>query len=261
MATQFKDLAAENVVSILEYLRAVDLVSVSETSKTIFHRSRISMAIEFQLEKIYLSTSSPVKDKRKQCNSSDYGCNILYIREVKSILMALGSPVPVNGRGYWISTSWVANAKKHFESLNLPEISSSGKRSTPKKLSKRQADALPPTLSMNADITCHHGSLALTKGLRAKKRLVDKDSWYFLRKLYPSGPQYKSTLAMECDTCLSEDGKGKACATEKRELGLRVRRSGFVSGPLESVAARKSGIPPLKLSQKMIPGKKLLLFI
>ena len=55
---------------------------------------------------------------------------------------------------------------------------------------------------MNADITCPHNSLAMTKGLRAKKRLVDAKCWYFLRRFYPEGPQFKSYVG-DCCVCVT----------------------------------------------------------
>lgn len=81
------------------------------------------------------------------------------------ILAALAAPVPV--KGYWISSTWVSNAKTYFEAIHLPEIELSPKKGA-KRLSKirqrRGTDALPPWLSMNADITCCHDFLALSKG-------------------------------------------------------------------------------------------------
>ena len=45
MGTHIKDLADESIVSILEYLRAADLVSTSEVSKKIFLKSFIRKAV------------------------------------------------------------------------------------------------------------------------------------------------------------------------------------------------------------------------
>jgi hypothetical protein len=270
-----KLLADETVVAILEFLRATDLVNVSEVDKTIFRKSRINSAVKYQLENIYTISGTPVKDKKVPDSPmgspgsrglSQYSCDVLYVREIKSVLLALGSPIPVNGRGYWISTSWVANAKKHFEALNLPEPR---RKAGAKKLNKirqrRGSDSLPPWPSMNSDITCTHGSLALTKGLRAKRRLIDGKAWFFLRKFYPAGPQFKSTTCDDCSRCTAEDDGAKASATEKKEAELRVRTSSLCrSGTLGAVLARKHGVPSHMLTQRPhprllsgIPGKQL----
>ena len=191
------------------------------------------------------------------CTLENFGCDYLYVREIKCILAAVQAPQPLTGKGYWISTSWIANAKKYFEALSLPDLNMS-KKSSPYSNSKkghrqeskhskirqrRGSDALPPWPSMTADITCSHGNLALTKGARSKKRLIDGRAWFFLRKFYPNGPQFKSTRVTECSTCTCDDEEAKASVNGKREADLRTRRSGYVSGPLEAVAVRKSGVP------------------
>jgi hypothetical protein len=251
-----KQLADESVVNILEYLRAMDLVSVSEVDKTIFHKTRVSRAVKYQLENIYVIMATPSKEKRipdSPMNSpgtrstSEYGCDVLYVREMKSILLALGSPAPVNGRGYWISSSWVANAKKYFEAINLPENRrKAGAKKMIKRKQRRGSDSLPPWPSMNADITCPHDCLALSKGFSAKKRLIDSKSWFFLRKFYPMGPQFKSTCS-SCQVCTTDEEEAKTCATAatvKKEAELRSRRPlSLSSGLLDGLLSSKHGVP------------------
>ena len=276
----FKDLPDETIVAVLQFLRATDLVAVSEVDRTVFHKSRIERAIHYQLQCLYSMSyaGTPMKEKRTSSvenlktlarslsydspgfkagrsgsedgvdNMTYVGCDMLYVREIKCILAALQSPQPISGKGYWISASWIANAKKYFEALPLPEMQSVGsKKGSAKKQSKirqrRGSDALPPWPSMTADITCIHNSLALTKGARAKKRIIDSRAWFFLRKFYPEGPQFKSTRVVECAVCEAKDEEVKASVSEKREAELRTRRTGLVSGALEAVAMRKSGVP------------------
>jgi hypothetical protein len=285
MVLLLKDVPDEAIVTILEFLRATDLAVVSEVDKTVFSKLRVQRAVRYQLTHLYAVSyaGTPIKEKRSLSFDSpkagrslsfdsvggalastpsaaaalldsatddpSCGCDVLYVRGVKCILAALQSPQPITGKGYWISTSWMANAKKFYEALPLPELGPPGsaKKSGAKKQSKirqrRGSDALPPWPSMTADITCAHGGLALTKGARSKKRLIDGRAWYFLRKFYPEGPQFKSTRAVECPVCALGDEEAKASVSEKREAELRSRRSGYVSGPLEAVAMRKSGVP------------------
>ena len=249
----FKMLADESVINVLEYLRAMDLASVSEVDKTIFHKTRVSRAVKYQLENKYVIMASPSKERRitdSPMNSpgtrstSEYGCDVLYVREIKSILLALVSPAPVNGRGYWISSSWVANAKKYFEALNLPENRrKAGAKKMIKRKQRRGSDSLPPWPSMNADITCPHDSLALTKGFCAKKRLLDSKSWFFLRKFYPLGPQFKSTSS-SCQACTIDEEEAKTCANVKKEAELRVRRPMSLSNTLlDGLLSSKHGVP------------------
>ena len=45
-------LAAEIIVAILEFLRATDLITISETDKTVFSQTRIKLAVAYQLNSV-----------------------------------------------------------------------------------------------------------------------------------------------------------------------------------------------------------------
>ena len=268
MPTTLRDLHDEAIVTILEFLRAVDIVSTTEVSKSLFQGSLITKAVNFQLDNIYPAFSTPLKERlirdgfQYSRSVSTYGCDMLFICEVKAILFALGSP-SVKGKGYWISASWVANAKKYYETLTLPEIKVSGQKSGVKKISKirqrRKSDALPPWPSMNADITCRHGAMALATNLKTKRRLIDSRTWHFLRKFYPSGLECKSTnsgCVSECEICADELDTAIASKYDLKLAKLKERQSALLmQGPLGSVYARKNGVPSHLLTQRMIPGE------
>jgi hypothetical protein len=148
-------------------------------SKSIFEISRIRIAAKFQMDNIYILPSSPMKEKKllqaqlefspnAPMSLENYGIVQLYTREIKMIIAALSAPVPV--KGYWISSTWVSNAKKYFEAIHLPEIEHSPKKGAKRQSKIRQrrgSDNLSPWTSMNADITCSHEFLALNKGNEA----------------------------------------------------------------------------------------------
>ena len=267
MGTHIKDLADESIVSILEYLRAADLVSTSEVSKKIFLKSFIRKAVIFQLDYVYPTSwrppMKPVQDSHSNTGDNDAslsnGCDALFVCEVKTILFALASPPPTNGKGYWISTTWVANARKHYLSLNLPVLGSVRKKFGPKKAPKiryRNASDVPaPGSEMNCDITCSHNDLTGSNCTRLKKRIIDRQSWLFLRKHFPDGPEYKFSEVRECRLCLEDEEALKATASLKQIEKLRPRQSEYLTGPLASLAARKNGVPSQLLTQKMLPGK------
>ena len=256
-------------MAILHFVRATDLAAASEVDKTVFARHRVQMAVAYQLQHVYgaslaaqgpSSPPPPLLSSSKSLSSSSSSNAlttmdaatplVLYAREVKCVLWALQSPQPLagSGCGYWVSTSWVANAKKYYDTLASTLASAAATASTPTKKQakirqRRGSDALPPWPSMTADITCVHGALALTKGARAKKRLLSSRAWKFLRRFYPEGPTYKAATATECPPCTAGDEEAKASASEQRAAELRARRTSCVAGPLEAVALRKSGVP------------------
>jgi len=199
-----------------------------------------------------------------------YSPATLFIRELKCILAALNSPQPL-GKGYWISTSWLANAKKYFEAINIPNIeacisntSSNNSRKTPTKTTtsrkqkiraRRGSDALPPWPSMTADILCSHSNLNLVKSSLpgSKRRLIDSRSWFFLRKFYPHGPQFKSNSSVECELCTLDYNEAKANELCKKEAEIKERRDSLFlnNSVLEALANRKNGVPAVCITSNL----------
>jgi hypothetical protein len=260
----FARLDDDLIVSILEYTRAVDMASAKEVGKAVFTKERISRAVRYQLTHIYSSaTSSPAKpsltpstkEPGSPLGSVTLTPDYLFVKEIKSILGALNSSQPINGKGYWVSTSWVSNAKKYFEAISLPEINrdtSSRKGKSPQLHKKRSSkirqrrgsDALPPWPAMNADLLCAHGNMCVAKSSKsAKRRLMDSKAWFFLRKFYPSGPTFKSSKTAECPICIEEDSEARWQTQERRDSELSMRKISLVPAALEGLQARKSGVP------------------
>jgi hypothetical protein len=112
-------------VIILGYLRAKDLVNCLEVDKTVFARIRVRAAIRFQIRFVYESLpfgalhtapqGTPSKTRFPVIKEQDLRCDLLYCREMKSILAALTHSSPALTKGYWASTSWISNAKKYIE--------------------------------------------------------------------------------------------------------------------------------------------------
>lgn len=152
--------------------------------------------------------------------------------------------------GYWISCAWVSNAKKYFESLSLPDLhstTSKQKKGNNKRQSKirqrRGSDALPPWTSINSDLICIHGGLALSKVSKAKRRLIDSRCWRLLRQYYHEGPEYRCSTSSDCCICLDVSLEARAVANDKKSTELLIRRNDLVTPILEGLFHRKSGVP------------------
>lgn len=112
------------------------------------------------------------------------------------------------------------------------------------KLSAKLSTTPPPPLDVNQDITCEHGCLRYEegRGSRAKRRLLDKQAWKILKKLYPQGAQL-SSLDGECLQCTME------VETEKRSVEMQKQREAEdrkmpLGCPLvRGIYSRKSGVP------------------
>lgn len=237
--TTIRDIADESWVKVISFLRALDIVSVIETNKNFLSKLNLERAIKFQLSETY---GTVINAK----NSRVFSVENLYIHEIKLILSALTSSKPSVG-GYWVSASWLANAKKYYEALPLPNLEKEkgkGKKKALKIKQRRGSDSLPPWPQINAEITCEHGCLALSKSLRAKRRVLDKASWRVLRKFYPKGVEFKvTTLSSECQICTEQEMLTKLEETKRMEMATKSIRKVELNEVLVSLVNRKSGVP------------------
>jgi len=142
---------------------------------------------------------------------------------------------------------------------------------------RKKSDALPPSPYVNYDLLCEHGRLRSKcssnnnntinnnhtpngnnnnnnsnnningGGSRAKRRLMDRQAWRVLKKLYPDGVQL-SSIEGECLQCALEEQtakrnedvrKGKETEERKKPLGCRLVR-GFYT--------RNRGVPMARLT-------------
>lgn len=245
---KFEDLSDETTIYILQYLKSTDIASVSEVNKTIFTPDRISRAIEFSIANLcsLLQCSAP---SLLSYGTSQLRPIMLFQYEVKSILTALSSCQP-SGRGYWISSGWVSNAKKYYESIIFPEHISP-KKTNSRKLQKvrqrRGFDSLPPCQDINAEITCTHNKLSNQKGpLKPRRRLIDSRSWRLLRKFYSSGQEFHYSKSFQCEECDIEtknNSKSTASTLIKYNPMLQPLRLDILPPNLHSLYARRSGLP------------------
>lgn len=120
-----------------------------------------------------------------------------------------------------------------------------------RKKNRKFSDTLPPWQNLNHDIVCEHGGLKTScshhnsntggtgttggesRSARAKRRLMDKQAWKVLKKLYPEGIQL-SALHGECIQCAMETETKKRNEEMKKHKQNEERRK-----PLENVHVRK----------------------
>jgi hypothetical protein len=130
----FNSIPSSTVVIILNFLRPLDLLSLSYVNQAIFSNQVISASIEFQLATVYSrfykskARHTPVEGDQADNKSSEilWRPNFLLFVERKTILSALQlSQVSVGDSGYFISASWYAHAKKYYEALCTVELTPS----------------------------------------------------------------------------------------------------------------------------------------
>ena len=129
----------------------------------------------------------------------------------------------------------------------MPNDGPTRKSPNKKKMPLRQhtiPSSAYPSPMINADITCIHNGLATnTSGIKTKRRAISSKMWFFLRKFFPYGPEFKCSIDAECVICSSGVKEAKAVESEKKELAMMERRAFMIPDALAALVARKSGVP------------------
>lgn len=200
------------------------------------------------------------------------------------------APDPYLPLAYWISSLWCTQAKRYYESLELPLIaqqtvttpSNSGcvTPTTVKKLSTKKKGCssrtkknntgnikqLALSSDMNRDIVCDHGGLALSKAPGCRRRLIDKRSWSILRRFHRGGSEFKCSDSIECIICSKVCEDGRVALEEQKEAELASRRQAYLPNSLTGLIMRKNGVPSeytinrwLALSEQEIENEEMFI--
>lgn len=164
---------------------------------------------------------------------------------------------------YYVSKSWCKTALKWLEWQQERQqqyakeaaalATSHHKKSKSNKISKKQqrlrqrkySDASPPWPNVNSDIVCCHDQLQMCsnrKSARARRKVLDKQAWKCLKKLYPESSPLEAVKG-ECLQCLLETETEKK-TQQQREQQLKEERKAPLSQPvLRRFYTRTRGVP------------------
>jgi len=147
-----------------------------------------------------------------------------------------------------MSTSAAAAASSSSTSRN-PHASKKKKKTRKDKKQERirnrkNSNALPPWQNINDDILCPHGDLARcsSKSTRARRRIMDKQAWKVLNKLYPDSVQL-SSVQSECLQCIMELETSRKNEADKKEKEKEERRRPLSCSIVRGIYTRSKGVP------------------
>ncbi|KAL7467039.1 hypothetical protein ACHAXS_007309 [Conticribra weissflogii] len=107
---------------------------------------------------------------------------------------------------------------------NYPHPGSSGKKKISRKeqrqRDRRLSDAMPPWSNINNDLVCEHGDLkrCSSKSARARRRVMDKQAWKVLKRLYPDSVQLEASVGKgECLLCAAEAETARKAEIDRKE--------------------------------------------
>ena len=253
------NLPYDTQINVLTYLRAYDLSALQKTCKFYANPELIDKVVTHFAEEIYpaewmlgFESSQPVSSKGKlvvrkgnlKQEKLPYTFENLRHIELQVVARVLSSPEPVTG--FFVSKSWCKTALRWLEvqqeqSQRPKKLSKKKKRLHDRKLS----DASPPWPNANIDLLCEHQNLqhfSSSKSARARRRLLDRQAWRILKKLYPDSTQLESALGecLHCTLELETAKKNEANRIEKEKL---ERKRPLANEEIRRFYTRRTGVP------------------
>ena len=258
-------------VSILIYLRAFDLASIQQTCRYFNSPELITYIIQHTATQVYPSELTDGFDHLVRGNPApkdSHGnfTNFEPMRNLETLVVArvLSRPEPPlheHSHGFYVSKAWCKSALQWLESQkqNDPDTPSKKKGKKEKKKarirSRRFSDVSPPWPNVNHDLTCEHGDLrhCSSKSARARRRVMDKQAWKVLKKLYPDSVQLNA-LQTECLQCALDAETTKKTAEAKKEADKLERMKPLSSPLVRAIYTRANkGVP----QNALVPDVKI----
>jgi hypothetical protein len=213
-----------------------------------------------------------------------------HLRNMELLVVArvLSRPEPIHeddqngaGGGYYVSKSWCKTAllwlewqqerqRELYQYHQAQQSGGNGKhgKKKHKALSKKQqrlrqrkySDASPPWPNANSDLLCQHAQLqrcSNRKSARARRKILDKQAWKCLKKLYPE-TSLLETAHGECLQCLLEAETAKKTELQRQEELNQQRRAPLSQLELRRFYTRTRGVPLHCLKQQLQAGPNLI---
>lgn len=173
-----------------------------------------------------------------------------HLRSIELTVVARLLSLPEPKTGFYVSKSWIKKTLLWLEKVNEPSTTNSN--NGPKKLSKKQmrqrnrrlSDVSPPWPNANSDILCEHHNLqrCSAKAARSRRKLMDKQAWKVLRKLYPDSTTLES-VGGECLQCLMETEAAKKTESDRLEQAKLERKKPLANLHVRRFYTRTKGVP------------------
>lgn len=185
---------------LLTYLRAYDLSAVQQTCRFYNDPDLIDSLVQYVADQVYSPqyTKDIVKSEKGK-----YSLGHLRNIELTVVTRVLSLPEPK--QGFYVSKAWIKKTLLWLETVNEPPRKKRLNKKQQRQRERRLSEVSPPWPNANSDILCCHQNLQRcgAKAARSRRRLMDKQAWKILKKLYPDSTQLES-VGGECLQCLME---------------------------------------------------------
>jgi hypothetical protein len=242
-------LPMEMQVNMLTYLRAYDLAKAQQTCTFYASKDLVHAIVVHTATRVYPPALTHGFELEATSSDNDGYYTYEHLRNMEFLVVArvLNSPEPTTG--YIVSRSWCKTALQWLEAQQTVPHSKTPK----KKASKRQqrvrnrklSDASPPWPNVNTDLLCEHLCLqrcTSRKSARARRRLVDKQSWKVLNLLYPDSTQLPSSMG-ECWQCSMQAERVHQSQLDRMEQEKLHRKRPLSHSEIRRFYTRRTGVP------------------
>ena len=281
-STGIRSLPFEIQISALTYLRATDLSALQRCCRHFHDRSLINGVIRHTAERVYPpgltdGYDTPAVGGSANTQTGSGRPDFLTYEMLRNMEMLVVArvlsrpepPLPEREAGFYVSKAWCRVALRWLEaqeeerkerhlllqqgqqqqSTRNPHASKKKKKARkPKRQerirSRKLSEASPPWANVNQDIACGHGDLARqsSKSARTRRRILDKQAWRVLNRLYPDSVQLSSS-GPECIQCLMEAETAKKTEADRKQLAAEERKRPLGCPIVRGVYTRNKGLP------------------
>lgn len=242
----FQFIPREVQLNILTYLRAYDLSAVQLTCRFFNDPSLIDGVVRYAAHYVYSPqlTSGILIEEDGGKIPSQY--TLEHLRSIELTVVARVLSLPEPKQGFYVSKSWIKKTLLWLETVNDPSVMNkkkSNKKQT-RQRARRLSDISPPWPDANSDILCSHQNLQRcgAKAARSRRRLMDKQAWKILKKLYPDSTQLES-IRGECLQCLMESETAKKNECDRLEQEKLRRKMPLANPYVRRLYTRTRGFP------------------
>jgi hypothetical protein len=192
-----------------------------------------------------------------------------HLRNIELLVVArvLSCPEPSVGKGcFFISKSWCKTALLwlEYQQEEAQKKALEGVDSKMKKLSKKKqrlrdrrlSDVSPPWPNANADLICEHDCLLTSgkgsggtnsnnnnnKSARARRKLLDKQAWRVLKKLFPHSTPLHVAQG-ECLQCTAEAETHRRVLADAADAAKLQRKQPLSVPAVRKFYTRTRGVP------------------
>jgi hypothetical protein len=227
-------------VHTLSFLRAYDLSALQQTCRFYNDPNLIHSVVCYTAEHVY--TPELTKDIVQPGNKGAY--TLEHLRNIELTVVARLLSLPEPKTGFYVSKSWMRKTLLWLEKVNEPPPKKKLTKKQERQRARRLSDVSPPWPNVNSDILCCHQKLqrCSAKSARARRRLMDKQAWKILKKLYPDSTQVES-VSGECLQCMLETETVRKTEKDIVEQAKLARKKPLSNSHVRRFYTRTRGVP------------------